>query len=732
MPNRIMGVNSGIDVDTVVKQSLSTEQNKIDKAYQQQKIYEYQQEQLKEIVNQAQDFYDKYLDILSGDSLLKGTAYETAKFTGIDSNGNLSTAVTAKGYAGVDVTDYDVTVTQLAAKASATINTKNLNAGDEININGVIISVEKKENSDAPDFEKTVKALNAKLKTEGINVTAKYSTIAGGIVIESGDMGKDSSFQLKVPDAVLSEEDKNKVNSDGFIEYKGQNAEGTIKKGEYVYQIDQSKNTFIIDNIEFTLNSTTASTIESTNPSDKVIALKETDAGVTTTIKSDDKTTLIDGNTTTITSGNTVTKLETKEGGINTTTTIKIDGVVVEISSGANNINEAKVVSGNLEADFSAETYPSTSDDGITTTKDENGVLTATKDLGNGITINTIFKPIEGKEGEYDKVTNVVDYSKFEHLSAHTDEEKKKATISIESENGRKNTVITADGTKITTELQNDGSIKETKEVLNTNGVGYDLVSTTTTSGAITLSGETDISNLKDTIVNFVNDYNKLMENINAKLWETRDKDYMPLTDEQKAEMSESEIEAWEKKASTGLLRNDTDLKRIQSAMKSAMSTMMSSTGLTLESIGIEPIDNYTTKNGMYKIDEDKLTKALQNNAEEVKDLFTSGSYETTNKKGETVTHPGGVLTQLQSILKNEFKTSRSSLSKRVGFEGTSTESTNTLTKNISKQNTLIKELKAKYTTKETALYKKYSNLEVMLEKLNAQTSSLYSMLGIS
>ena len=132
MPNRIMGVNSGIDVDTVVKQSLSTEQNKIDKAYQQQKVYEYQQQQLKEIVDDVQKFYDKYLDILSGDSLLKSTAYETASFTTTDSSGNASTAVTAKGYAGADVTDYKVTVTQLASKASATISTSSLDSTDNI------------------------------------------------------------------------------------------------------------------------------------------------------------------------------------------------------------------------------------------------------------------------------------------------------------------------------------------------------------------------------------------------------------------------------------------------------------------------------------------------------------------------------------------------------------------------------------------------------------------------
>ena len=122
------------------------------------------------------------------------------------------------------------------------------------------------------------------------------------------------------------------------------------------------------------------------------------------------------------------------------------------------------------------------------------------------------------------------------------------------------------------------------------------------------------------------------------------------------------------------------------------------------------------------------MTKALQNNAEEVKDLFTRS---VTKDENGNVIDKGGVLTQLQSVLNSEFKSSSSSLSKRIGFDGTSTASSNTLSKNITKQKKLIEQLQEKYTTKETALYKKYSNLEVMLEKLNAQTNSLYSMLGI-
>lgn len=674
MTNRITGTNSGIDVDTVVKQSLSTQQNKIDKAYQQQKVYEYQQTQLKEIVQQAQDFYDKYLDLLSGDSLLKDSAYESVKFTSTDINGNKSTAVTAKGYAGADVTNYEVTVTQLATKASTKVISDDLIDSDgnlknkqiSIEMDGKTVSVDIILDSSGKDVDMTAtaKALNTALKSEGINITAKYSEFSQGIMIESGEMGENVSFKISTStDAVI-----------------GQNAKGSIKKGNEIYTIDKPSNTFSVDNIQFTLNAITADPVKSSN---HLTALESGANDTITTVEKDSIKTIV-------------------KNGSKTTTKI-YDEISVSKTDNGN-----LIVNGNLtETDKDVTVEKNTADDGKETVK-------ITKTLSDG----TVVETISVTEGGTTTTTTTATNDAFNHLDVND----KSAKTTIISNDG-KTTTVKENGITTTTHTQKDGSIIKTTQ--EEGGIPVTEIS----SGAITLSGETDISNLKDTIVSFISDYNKLMESINDKLWETRDKDYMPLTEEQKKEMSESEIESWEKKASTGLLRNDSDLRRIQSAMKSTMSSMMSSTGLTLESIGIEPVDNYTTKNGTFKIDEDKLSKALQNNAEEVKDLFTRS---VTKDENGNVIDKGGVLTQLQSVLNSEFKSSSSSLSKRIGFDGTSTASSNTLSKNITKQKKLVEQLQEKYTTKETALYKKYSNLEVMLEKLNAQTNSLYSMLGIS
>lgn len=697
MTNRITGTNSGIDVDTVVKQSLTNEQSKIDKAYQQQKVYEYQQAQLKEIVNDVSKFYDKYLNILSGDSLLKGTAFETASFTTTDLTGAASTAVTAKGFAGADVTDYKVIVTQLASKATSnTLTSNNLSIGKTIKIETESGEVEftvssKKDGSDEVDLEKTAKELNSKLKSAGINVTAKYSQFTGGITLESGEMGESASFTYQ-------------IDGGEKITATGKDAKATISKGDDSIDISSKSNIVTVDNVQFTFNAVTSVNSDDSKPVDHLDYTDTTKNKVT--ISKDDVTTIREGTTVKTTKAYS----DTISVNITGTDEITVSGHLTALSKDGNTVSE----DGNKITSKDGKTT-------TTTTKNEDGttIIKTVKEYEDGTVVTT---ELTQKDGEKDQIKSTATIGTGDGKLTHLEGDDKSAVVSITSKDGAKNTII-QNGITTTTEKQADGTIKKT--------VTDGSVSNTSTFGKVNLSGKTDISGLKDTIVGFVNDYNKVMETINEKLWETRDKDYMPLTEEQKKEMSESEIEAWEKKAQTGLLRNDSDLRRIQSAMKSAMSSMMSSTGLTLESIGIEPVDNYTTKNGMYKIDEDKLTKALQNNSEDVKDLFTRSAGTEKDSNGNII-DKGGVLTQLQSVLKNEFKASTSSLSKRIGFDGTSTENSNTLSKNITKQKSLITQLKEKYSNKETALYKKYSNLEVMLEKLNSQSNSLYAMLGIS
>ena len=235
-----------------------------------------------------------------------------------------------------------------------------------------------------------------------------------------------------------------------------------------------------------------------------------------------------------------------------------------------------------------------------------------------------------------------------------------------------------------------------------------------------TLTGKTDTSAIKDKIVHFVNDYNKLIVKLNTLTSEKRNRDYMPLTDAQKKEMSEKEIELWEAKVKQGQLSRDSDLTRICNSMKKAMRDLVTGVSGDLEKFGIKPVADYSgNNNGTFSIDEDKLNSALENNIEDVKNIFISNGKDYKEK---------GIVYRLKEILDNETQKSSSSLLQKAGMEGSATASNNTLSRKITAYEKRIKELESNFARREQALYSKYATLETMMNNLNAQMSSLSSM----
>lgn len=249
-------------------------------------------------------------------------------------------------------------------------------------------------------------------------------------------------------------------------------------------------------------------------------------------------------------------------------------------------------------------------------------------------------------------------------------------------------------------------------------GATEDANGTITGGGTpIKLTGSKDVSAIKDKIVAFINDYNTLIENLNTKLTEKRYKNYMPLTDEQKKDMNEDDIKLWNEKVNSGLIRKDNDVQRIASQMKNAMRTMMSDSGVKLESIGITPVQNYKELNGTFTIDEEKLTAALENNMDGVKELFLRDATDTQNYEND------GILTSLKSLFDVEVMSStKSSLIKKVGLEGSLTDKTS---RELDKMQTLIDEMNESLVERENNLYSKYASLESAMNSLSSQQTWL-------
>lgn len=260
--------------------------------------------------------------------------------------------------------------------------------------------------------------------------------------------------------------------------------------------------------------------------------------------------------------------------------------------------------------------------------------------------------------------------------------------------------------------------IDSAKNNISLDGVTFNI--TDETSGKVTLAGKNDGSDLADKIESFINDYNDLLGTINTRLYETRDKSYMPLTDDDKEGMTDKQIEKWEKKAQTGLLKNDSYLTQFADDMKLTMSSIMSSSGLSLEKIGIEPVKDYTTQNGLFTVDKSKLTAAIEKDPKGVMELFTKGFTDSSSAEK-------GLLTKLETNLEYHATGTFSRLANKAGVASGVTSVNNEMSKDITERKKLIAQMESDYTTRENKLYIKYSKLESSLASLQSQQSSLAS-----
>ncbi|MGG3870934.1 flagellar filament capping protein FliD [Brevibacillus laterosporus] len=246
------------------------------------------------------------------------------------------------------------------------------------------------------------------------------------------------------------------------------------------------------------------------------------------------------------------------------------------------------------------------------------------------------------------------------------------------------------------------------------------------------------ISTVKDTesvmtaIKEFVDTYNKVIDQFNNKLTEKVYRDFYPLIDEEKEAMKEKQIDKWEEKAKSGLLKRDSILSDVLTQMRSSFYTPVEGVEPpknTLASIGIGPkkSDGLGSKfdymeNGKIHIDEEKLKDALSNDQERVIALFTNGSGITS---GSDSFKSQGLAQRIYSQTNAAMK----KIGEKAGRTGTTSDNS-LISKDIRDINTRIKAWENKLKDKETSLWKKYSAMEQAINKLNAQGSNLLSKFG--
>lgn len=242
-----------------------------------------------------------------------------------------------------------------------------------------------------------------------------------------------------------------------------------------------------------------------------------------------------------------------------------------------------------------------------------------------------------------------------------------------------------------------------------------------------------DNSSAIDAIKSFVEDYNKIIEEVYGQLDQKPNSDYYALTDDdiEDMDLSEKQQEKWEEKAKEGLLYNDSTVSTVMQKMRSVLySTVKTADGQTfsLFSMGITTSDDWGD-HGKLELDETKLEAAFEQYADQIADLFAG---TTVDENGNTV--KTGIMHKLDDVLTGAVKTTgaRKDKGTLVQLAGTKTGTSatdNSIYDQLKSISTLISSLEARYEKQQDRYWKQFSNLETMMGSLNSQTSYIQQLM---
>ncbi|MGB3259862.1 flagellar filament capping protein FliD [Paenisporosarcina sp.] len=237
------------------------------------------------------------------------------------------------------------------------------------------------------------------------------------------------------------------------------------------------------------------------------------------------------------------------------------------------------------------------------------------------------------------------------------------------------------------------------------NGLVLNLVQV---GGPSTINVSSDTAKPLESIKSFVEQYNKAITEIETSLLEKRYPDFQPLTDDQKKAMSEKEIELWEEKSRSGLMRNDPILREavldLRRAFMDEVEGIAPGNISLLSQIGIST--GHYSEGARLNINEDKLKKALADKPDEVMQLFTNKT--------------GGL--GIGDRVYNELNSAIKSLGNRAGNPGSAIDNS-VITKKIKQMNEDISKWQDRLTRVEDRYWKQFSAMEKAMNQMNQQSS---------
>lgn len=262
-----------------------------------------------------------------------------------------------------------------------------------------------------------------------------------------------------------------------------------------------------------------------------------------------------------------------------------------------------------------------------------------------------------------------------------------------------------------------------------------------TTTGPVTITIENDTEKALDKLTGFIVNYNEIMSVLNPPLLGDDERKYLePLTDDQRYNMTYTEIEDYEKYhklyGSMDFIRREGSFRGLFSSIRQVTTSplegakpalnILAQIGISAGSMGtfedsrdgyllFSPTDGEDYETAIRSSLElnTTLMTALQDDAESVYDLFAQESSDGTED---------GVARQLDELI-NDYIGTDGILDKKIRVNGSIDQEIGVLEDKITV-------LEDRLTDQEDRLWDQFTRMEVELNKLSQSTSAISSLLG--
>lgn len=730
---RITGMFSNMDTETMVKNMLSTQQLKVDSAYRSKTKSQWQLDAYKELNNTVTTFRNKYFSVLGTDSLMRSSTYNSFKVSSSNSD-----YVSVSANSNATATSFEIKAATMATSAKYVASG---NVRDNANVNNITAIVESRRLQEPPITADTPISNIADIMglTEGANleftVNGEAFSFAQTAKVEDVVSAVNASTAANV---TMTFDETNRAfkftGKDGTAPTLGGALAGADASG--------SVSTFRLNGTSVT-GSTAISDIAST------LGLK---AG-------EDLSFSINGETFSFTSDKTLddvmnavnastpagASMSITDGRIRFESTasgkdakITLTNITGALFSSATGMSQGAATSAIQRADNIAtvlakrgQSIADMQNQGLIDDDSNLNVTINGKDFKFNIydtTLSGMMSEINTDETANARFNFSELTDKFELSSNATGAD---ATLSasglerifnVASMTGAAGTdasITVDDGNGAYTLSQSSNTFTRDGLTFTINS-NFDSTAAGSTQSAIKVGVTRDYTPTIDKVKAFITEYNSLVEKFNTYYTEEADRDYQPLTEDEEDAVTEEKAKELTEKAKEGILRNDASIGTMLTNIRSAVFSTLGESGLSASDLGISTVawnsSTWKTEQGKLELDETKLQSALEKNPGAVQEAF-AGSAKTDS--AGNVTNAGGIFTRINASM-SDFNTKMR------------TSKLSEAAKAVDDFQDKMEDLTTKLYEDEEKYWKKFSNMETMMSKLTSQTNAMYSALGLS